>query len=751
MCIRDRLWTAMGCGESKDDKGHETEKEVQTVSSFSAKKRKSYRPRETSTMQNSQPASDMSEWKIWNELDCRDENQKLQLGTFFHSIQQLPLVKEDNWFRGSKQPEEEIETLHNINASLSNTRVDVRGYTLPADFGLEHVQLLKQSVEDGCALELQTVKQIMKDVMPVLKARGNVIRLKPLAEGERMVVVGDLHGSLADLLRIFEEQGTPSKTNRFVFDGDFVDRGHCGMEVIALLFAYQTCLPDSVTLLRGNHEDSLTIQQYGFQTEVLAYPGERSHSSSSYSKLAWKQNGPKVLAKICRAFAWLPVVAILKDHFCVVHGGIPRAAGCANPDEHTEYACSLEAIEALPRGVLESTQAFRELKFSLAQGVSAEMEKAVMKIDSSLVELLKSGAKWHRAYSRFSSLKQFNSTEPGFLRKSATEMNQVAQALQEAGETEKAATVRGAAHDFTKFAEIELINDLLWSDPFDHDFTTTCGKLEEGQMRGFEPNDSRGLGVVFSNDMAVDWINSPAINAPNLIRAHQQCPFGYCYVGPPSRILTIFSHSNYSNSGSAGGVFIFSLDHDMEVSTWEIDNDGLEGFKTHNRERVVHVIARNKKILIGAFKQRTSTSKYVDKHEWADLLTAALELSLPWESLQPILAPDSKWTKDGIDFLDWLEKFEVKLGGKHGGNAVSCLYKHASVVSRLFVYFDKSGRGMLTPSEWAQGCEWFNAQLPEGERLEDVEELFTVLDHDASGEIDLNEFMEAFRITCTHD
>ena len=44
-------------------------------------------------------------------------------------------------------------------------------------------------------------------------------------QGTDVVVVGDLHGSLADLLSIFELVGWPSQQSVFIFNGDFVDRG----------------------------------------------------------------------------------------------------------------------------------------------------------------------------------------------------------------------------------------------------------------------------------------------------------------------------------------------------------------------------------------------------------------------------------------------------------------------------------------------------------------------------------------------
>jgi Ca2+-binding EF-hand superfamily protein len=53
---------------------------------------------------------------------------------------------------------------------------------------------------------------------------------------------------------------------------------------------------------------------------------------------------------------------------------------------------------------------------------------------------------------------------------------------------------------------------------------------------------------------------------------------------------------------------------------------------------------------------------------------------------------------------------------------------------------------VISKDEFYGGCSILNEHLPEGQKLTDIEHILQVLDFDGSGQIELNEFFEAFRI-----
>ena len=119
------------------------------------------------------------------------------------------------------------------------------------------------------------------------------------------VVVGDIHGNVDDMMRIFEKFGYPP-ANRYLFLGDYVDRGNFSIEVILILYLLKMKFPENIFLLRGNHESEHVTEMYGFKEECL-----RRLNKFCY-------------LKIIDSFTGLPVAATLNDRIFCVHGGIPK-------------------------------------------------------------------------------------------------------------------------------------------------------------------------------------------------------------------------------------------------------------------------------------------------------------------------------------------------------------------------------------------------------------------------------------------
>jgi serine/threonine-protein phosphatase 6 catalytic subunit len=155
------------------------------------------------------------------------------------------------------------------------------------------------TVKNGTILPERELRILCEKVKEILIEESNVQPVKA-----PVTICGDIHGQFHDLLELFNKGGEIPNT-RYIFMGDFVDRGFNSVETFQLLLCLKLKYPAHITLLRGNHETRQITTVYGFYDETIRKYGNAN---------PWKY--------CTEVFDYLGIGAVVEGKIFCIHGGL---------------------------------------------------------------------------------------------------------------------------------------------------------------------------------------------------------------------------------------------------------------------------------------------------------------------------------------------------------------------------------------------------------------------------------------------
>lgn len=439
----------------------------------------------------------------------------------------------------------------------------------------------------------------------------------------------------------------------------------------------------------------------------------------------WSQvHGKIILRLLQKIFSWLPLATVIDQKVLILHGGISDKTDLnviAKLDRHR----FVSALRPLTSGGASARLKGAALSSDGDEEFGA-VRRRVQSLSHSSPLRLRQELPRHSVHSESSRTGRSVEEELRERRRLA--------GLSLSSHTDPAEVLEMDADEWKQ------IVDVLWSDPM--------------SQNGCVPNEVRGGGCYWGPDVTQEVLDRHKLQL--LIRSHECKQEGYefCHSG---KVLTIFSASNYYDVGSNRGAYI-RLGPDLiphfkqfqaSRSTRELTLRQSVGRTERSALHALRMqLFTHKSALIREFQdydpQRTGG---ISVKHWAAAVEKVLRLALPWRVLRSQLVTGG--AQDGtLNYHDWVNQLSVIQPNTEIANTslLETLYKHHSNLESIFRMIDTDHSGLISFEEFRQTWKLLSSHLQTDISDKAISDLAESIDFNKDGSIDINEFMEAFRL-----
>ncbi|XP_076998922.1 serine/threonine-protein phosphatase with EF-hands 2 [Tamandua tetradactyla] len=680
-------------------------------------------------------------WRVFQSIEYAGQQDQVKLHDFFNYLMEHFTPSSHNerdflnrMFTDEKFPEDsKVEKCNDYESiEVPNTYTGPR-LTFPLQ--PDHATALVEAFRMKQQLHARYVLNLLHETRKHLEQLPNITRVST-CYSEEITVCGDLHGQLDDLIFIFYKNGLPSPERTYVFNGDYVDRGKESVEILMILFAFMLVYPKECHLNRGNHEDHMVNLRYGFTKEVM-------HK--------YKTHGKKILTTLRDVFCWLPLATLVDEKVLILHGGV---------SDRTD----LELLAQLDRHKIVSTMRWKTRKEcranqaedrGKANQTSSHGSPSPWFLPSSRslpASPLPLGSQEARRSGRSSSLDcgvPLDRKEISRHVRRSVDL-ELEKCRQQAGfpvirerEDPVLSVLEAGAETGAQLAltqeEWKQVVDILWSDPM--------------AQEGCTANTVRGGGCYFGPNVTEQLLQK--YNLQFLIRSHECKPEGYEFCHN-RKVLTIFSASNYYEVGSNRGAYV-KLGPALSPHIVQYQANKATHMLTM-RQRISRVeesalkalrekLFAHSSDLLGEFKKHdTVKTGLINLSDWATAVESVLHLGLPWRMLRPQLVSSS--TDNMLEYESWLEDLAKEQLSRENiqSSLLEVLYRNRSNLETIFRIIDSDHSGLISLDEFRQTWKLFGSHMSGDIPDECICDLARSIDFNKDGHIDINEFLEAFRL-----
>mmetsp|Transcript_41342 Transcript_41342/g.119731 ORF Transcript_41342/g.119731 Transcript_41342/m.119731 type:complete len:754 (+) Transcript_41342:173-2434(+) len=671
-----------------------------------------------------QASSHSTHFQLQAALEFKEEFKKVKLARFLNELTQLAAKT-----RGGT-------TLQKFQTEWGPMRegMDLHGIDLEHLTNAEALYLIDK-IQNGERLQVQSLMKLCETVAKLLKTEPTLVEKKKVGT---VTIVGDLHGSLPSLQAVLELAGDLDDPNRcLIFDGDFVDRGHNSLEVFMILLLLKIAYPKQVILVRGNHEDSMVAKVYGFWEELKQ---KYALGDRAMEKL-WKS--------MSETFAALPL-AVVTDTAFIVHGGLPskefrldhlRKVSVEQRCQCHTLVQPMSPLEKMIESLLWSDPSRRQGIHPSPRGTGVKFGHDVAK-DFLTKERIKYIVRGHEP------------VEHGILEMDCGDSMKVITVFSASNYPNEEGHNVGAILKLTSDGSMEPVKfGGTQKKPEEESFFKTlwdfAGKTEKSfySMIGSSlSGSSQDKLRQFVTEHQSQLVEAFTVEEKDGLVTKQQ------WISVMRKVLDLpdvgwdVLQPQVAPTTEPKGDFINWREYLIENTTGIVE-------ALSDKEKMGDTVDHMDKMLVIFQYLDLQQNGIVGRQEFIAGTRILNRLHLP--KRRQIKDPDALFAQfddDGNGLIGFKE-FEDHLHQSHlltsmttsiDKQQAETLAKNHELLKMAFEFLDRDGSGTITFEKWKVGIELLNKQLGPHEKVYDAKELFTLMDVDGRGSIDLDEFNELF-------
>ncbi|XP_075461526.1 serine/threonine-protein phosphatase with EF-hands 2 [Ascaphus truei] len=657
-------------------------------------------------------------WSIFQSMEYTGEQDQVKLYDFFNFLMDhfTPSNSKERDFICRMFTEEENFKDTELEKYCDYESIEVpksfRGPRLTFPIMPSHAAALVEAFKQKQQLHARYVLHLLHETKKHLKQLPNIKRVST-SYSKEITICGDLHGRLDDLFLIFYKNGLPSPEKPYIFNGDFVDRGKQSIEILMILFAFQLVYPKEVHLNRGNHEDYMVNLRYGFTKEVMK---------------KYKVHGKKILKMLQSVFSWLPLATLIDQKVLVTHGGI---------SDNTD----LELLSKIERHKFPSTLRPRKRKEKSKQTDAKPDQEKCTNGDPSLTAAATGPPPRSGSFSYSSSPSLLPSNYKG--KRSASSPTTMTIDRKEVSKR-----VRQAVDEELEKCRRQVGFTETYADPSSL-ISVSESDSESGEILDYDINNEERKQVKY----CMSFDGCMTFSACHICSSFNGRS---TFVELQNHVLTIFSASNYYEVGSNKGAYV-KLGPDLVPHFVQYQANKTTNTLTM-RQRVSTVEASalralreklfsHKSDLMNAFKYYDmKQSGYITLNDWATALESVLNLGLPWRMLRPQLVRSNPEGK--LRYREWFDELSVcqPIREHLHASLLEALYRNRSDLETIFRIIDSDSSGLISFEEFQHTWKLLISHLNIEVSDEAICNMARSMDFNKDGNIDINEFLEAFRL-----